>query len=87
MPGRIDELFPADLNTFVEARKTIAHIYDLQAYADVMNSFAAGERYLNRIWSASVDGYIDEVRTYLGRCREQIEEAQAKLQALTERPS
>ncbi len=62
---RIDELFPGDLNTFVEARETIPHVYGLQAYADVMSHFAAGERYLNRVWSASADGYVDEVRTYL----------------------
>ena len=62
---RIDELFPGDLNKFVEARETIPHVYRLQAYADVMSHFAAGERYLNRVWSASADGYVDEVRTYL----------------------
>ncbi len=62
---RIDELFPGDLNTFVEARETISHVYGLQAYADIMSHFAAGERYLNRVWSASVDGYIDEVNAYL----------------------
>jgi hypothetical protein len=63
----IDELFPDDLNAFVLARESIAHVHGLQAYADVMNRFAAGERYLNRVWSASADGYIDEVRTYLGK--------------------
>ena len=80
--GRIDELFPDDLNTFVEARETIAHVFGLQAYADVMSEFAAGERYLARVWSASVDGYIDEVREYIGRAREQFETAQQKFRAL-----
>ncbi len=69
---RIDELFADDLVTFVEARESISHVYGLQAYADVMSSFAAGERYLNRVWSASADGYIDEVNTYLTRAREQF---------------
>jgi hypothetical protein len=84
LPARIDADFPEDLNTFVEARKSIGHLYGLDAYADVMNSFAAGERYLNRVWSCSVDGYVDEAQTYLGRCRDQFAEARDKLQKLTD---
>jgi len=80
----IDERFPADLNTFVEARESIGHVYGLQAYADVMNEFAAGERYLNRVWSASVDCYVDEVHEYLERCRDQFVAARRKLLALGE---
>jgi hypothetical protein len=80
--GRIDELFPAALTTFVDARETIGHVFGLQAYAAVMNEFAAGERYLNRVWSASVDGYIDEVREYIGRSRSQFEATREKLLAL-----
>lgn len=82
--GRIDELFPADLNTFVDARTSIAHVYGLPAYADVMNEFAAGERYLNRVWSASVDCYIDDVHEYLQRAQHQFEEARRKLKTLRE---
>jgi hypothetical protein len=54
---RIDERFPEPLTEFVDARESIAHTYGLQAYSEVMNRFAAGERYLNRVWSASTDGY------------------------------
>ena len=79
---QIDQLFPDDLNAFVEARKTIAHVYGLEAYADVMNYFAAGERYLNRMWSASADGYIDEVHAYLGKAHEQFVGALAQVQRL-----
>ena len=53
-----------------------------RAYAEIMNEFAAGERYLNRVWSASIDGYIDVINEYLGRARRQFEQAQAKLTAL-----
>ena len=53
MRHRIDELFMADLDIFVEGRESIGHAYGLQAYAEVMTSFATGERYLNRCWSAS----------------------------------
>lgn len=72
---RIDETFPEHLLSFVEARESIAHSYGLQAYAEVMNRFAAGERFLNRVWSASTDGYQDEARDYLGRAREQFADA------------
>lgn len=86
--GRIDALFPEDLTRFADARGSVAHVYGLQAYAELMNEFAAGERYLNRVWSASVDGYIDEVREYLGRAREQFTRTQeilARLQSATPR--
>jgi hypothetical protein len=77
--ARIDELFMADLDIFVDNRETIGHAYGLQAYADVMTSFATGERYLNRCWSASTDGYVDEVHTYLTRAHTQFEDALSQL--------
>lgn len=72
---RIDELFMDDLDTFVGNRESISHAFGLQAYANVMTSFATGERYLNRCWSASTDGYIDETHNYLTRSKNQFEEA------------
>ena len=66
-------LFIDDINTFVEARKSIIHRFDMQSYADLMNHFAAAERYLNRSWSASADGYIDESYTYIAKAAEQFE--------------
>lgn len=71
----IDRTFPDHLDSFVQARQSIAHAFGLQSYADVMNPFAAGERYLNRVWSTSTDGYIDEAHTYVTKAREQFEEA------------
>lgn len=79
---RIDELFAADVTAFVEARESIAHVHGLNAYADVMSSFAAGERYLNRVWSASADGYVDEVNAYLDSAREQFAESLEKVRLL-----
>ncbi len=78
----IDREFPDDLDTFAQARESIAHSYGLQTYADVMNPFAAGERYLNRVWSTSTDGYIDEAHTYVTKSREQFEEALEVFQGL-----
>lgn len=70
----IDRLFREDLNDFAEARESMIHVFGIQNYADVMSNFAAGERYINRVWSASTDGYIDEVREYLERARKQFTE-------------
>ncbi len=82
MRHRIDELFVDDLEMFVDARESIAHRYGLGAYGEVMSDFAAGERYLNRVWSASADGYIDEVNAYLDKAQAQFVESLAKIRDL-----
>jgi len=71
----IDRRFREDLNNFAEARESMIHVFGMQNYANVMSAFAAGERYLNRVWSASTDGYEDEVRMYITRARLQFSEA------------
>jgi hypothetical protein len=78
----LDTTFADDLARFVDARESIAHVHGLQAYADVMNAFAAGERYLNRVWSASADGYVDEVTAYVQKASEQFDGALAEVRAL-----
>jgi hypothetical protein len=77
MRHKVDELFMDDLETFVDARESIAHRYGLNAYGEIMTSFAAGERYLNRVWSASADGYIDEVNEYVDKAAAQFAESLA----------
>jgi hypothetical protein len=79
MRHRIDELLLDDLDRFVNARESISHAYGLQTYADVMSHFAGGERYLNRVWSASADGYIDEVNAYITKAHEQFEIALGRI--------
>lgn len=71
----IDRLFREDLNRFAAARESMIHVFGMQNYADVMSNFAAGERYINRVWSASTDGYIDEVQKYLEAARVQFNTA------------
>ena len=78
----IDRLLRQDLNIFANARESMMHVFGLQHYADVMSAFAAGERYINRVWSASTDGYEDEVRNYLDRATQQIREAHTLFSAL-----
>ena len=81
----IDKLFRDDLSDFVDARESMIHVFGIQNYADVMSGFAAGERYLNRVWSASTDGYIDEVNRYLDRSLDQFHEARDHFEQLANR--
>lgn len=82
LPARVDELFADDINTFVDARESIAHAYSVQDYADIMSHFAAGERYLNRVWSTAADGYIDEAHAYVEKSRDQFKQALGRLEGL-----
>ncbi len=63
----IDAELAGDLADFAEARESLIPLYGLQRYADLMTQFAAAERLINRSWSASADGYVDEVRISLER--------------------
>jgi hypothetical protein len=81
----IDRLFRDDLTRFADARESMIHVFGIQNYADVMSNFAAGERYVNRVWSASTDGYVDEVRDYLERARAQFGEARTHFHELAQK--
>ncbi len=77
----IDARLRDDLRRFAEARERLVHLFSLQTYADIMSEFAAGERYVNRVWSASADGYNREAGTYLEKAAAQFREARGLLQA------
>ncbi|MCF7955539.1 MAG: hypothetical protein K9M75_07040 [Phycisphaerae bacterium] len=68
--NEIDELFTTDIIKFVDARQAIAQVYGLQEYADAMSYFASAERAINRAWSASTDGYANEVSASLQKANE-----------------
>jgi len=78
---QIDDRLREDLRRFADARESIVHLFGLQTYANIMSEFAAGERYLNRVWSASADGYYGEAGTYLERAAVQFRDARAQLEA------
>jgi hypothetical protein len=44
-----------------------------------MSEFAAGERYINRVWSSAADGYDEEAHRYLKRASAQFRHAQSQL--------
>ena len=77
----IDLRLRNDLRRFADARESMVHLFGLQTYADIMSSFAAGERYINRVWSASADGYDDEAATYLEKAAAQFADAREQLTA------
>ena len=76
---RIDLKLREDLRRFADARESMVHLFGLQTYADIMSNFAAGERYINRVWSASADGYDEEAEAYLKRAAVQFDEAKQQL--------
>lgn len=77
----IDRRLRDDLRRFAEARESMVHLFGLQVYADIMSDFAAGERYVNRVWSASADGYDAESRRYLRRAADRFHRAQERFRA------
>ena len=83
----IDETLRPDLRRFAEARESMVHLYGLQTYADIMSEFAAGERYINRVWSTTADGYDDEGERFLVLAARQFEDAQRQLAAAGSQPS
>lgn len=72
---RIDAELSDLFAEFADARESMIHAIGLQEYADVMDNFARAERLVNRAWSASADGYIDEVWSSLGSAGEAMGEA------------
>jgi len=77
----VDRRLRTDLRRFAEARESMVHLFGLQTYADIMSHFAAGERYINRVWSASADGYYEEAEAYLQKAARQFADAQEQLLA------
>ncbi len=77
----IDERLRDDLRRFADARESLIHLYGLQTYADIMSDFAAGERYVNRVWSAAADDYDAEAWIYVGKALDRFREATGRLKA------
>jgi len=77
----IDDKLRPDLRRFAEARESMVHLFGMQVYADIMSNFATGERYVNRVWSSSADGYDGEAERYLSKAAEQFRNAQSQLAA------
>lgn len=57
----IDEQCVPPCADFADGRQVLVNRFGTALFAAVMTEFASGERYMNRAWSASADGYVDEV--------------------------
>jgi len=72
---RIDGDMAGPLALFADARESMIPAFGLARYAEVMTRFAGGERMVNRAWSASADGYLDEVILCLRNALGQLNDA------------
>ena len=81
--GEIDERLRDHFRDFVDVRESLVHLYGVQTYADIMSDFAAGERHMNRVWSASTDGYGDEADRYVDRAAVSFQAALERLRQFT----
>ena len=77
----IDDVMTEKLIAFADGRDSITSEHGLAVFAEVMTQFAAGERAINRAWSAAADGYLDEVVACISRGRQCLIEAQAELKS------
>jgi hypothetical protein len=82
--GMIDESLAEDLGRFADLREAMIPEFGLDHYARIMTEFALAERTLNRVWSASADGYVDEVRTCLDRAVAHLSAARKRLKEAVE---
>jgi len=80
----IDSKMVPLFNQFADARDSITAKFGMTAFGEVMTFFASGERFINRCWSASADGYIEEAENcaikasgYLKQCQEKIAQLEA----------
>ncbi len=69
----IDSRLMESIGDFVESREAAIHSFGLGQYAELMTDFSVAERNINRAWSASADGYIDEVWASLDRAENKLQ--------------
>lgn len=78
---RVGDLQLTHLIAFVDARPELVGRFGIGGYARLMDPFAAGERQLNRAWSAAADGALAEALASLERGQEALAEALRRLAA------
>lgn len=70
----------------VDARARLVAERGLTEYARFMDAFAAGERKLNRAWSAAADRYEDEVRACIADALERFRQARDRFSPASAAP-
>jgi len=76
---RAERIVSDNVPPFIDARPKLVGRLGLAGYAQLMDHFAAGERKLNRAWSAAADGYVDEAIENLDLAAALFDEAEQRL--------
>ena len=76
---RVDHMTTHHIVPFIDARPVLVSRLKLAGYAQLMDRFAAGERQLNRAWSAAADGYEEEAVACLENAAVLFEEAEKRM--------
>ncbi len=79
----IDQECAPAFSDFAESRNALIQRFGMQHYAEIMTQFASAERFINRAWSASADGYMHEVQTSVDRALAHLIEADALIKKLS----
>lgn len=75
----VGQMIAEQIPSFIAARPVLVSRLGLAGYAQLMDHFAAGERQLNRAWSAAADGYDEEAVECLTNAAVLLEEAEQKM--------
>jgi hypothetical protein len=76
---RAERITADHVPAFIDARPQLVGRLGLAGYAQLMDRFAAGERQLNRAWSAAADEYEGEARACLENAAALFEEAERRM--------
>ncbi|MGM0576288.1 MAG: hypothetical protein ACQEXJ_11210 [Myxococcota bacterium] len=79
LKARMEALQLDQLDPIVEARHQVQIQYGVAGMAALMGPLSYGERYLNRAWSALVDGFPEEATASLTQAAEGVAEARDAL--------
>lgn len=78
LKARVDRLCEDCVDPLIEARAQLGAQLGLSRFADMMTSFARGERCLNRAWSALTDAHESEARQAMAGASAAFQEAADK---------
>jgi len=78
---RLDEVQRQHALTIVEAKPALIAALGMGGFAEFMDHFSAGERNLNRAWSAAADNHAPEAERSLAAAHEPLDRAAERLGA------
>lgn len=81
LTARIEHVQEHTILPFSEGRQKVISRMGMAAGADLLVTAAYGERMLNRAWSATADGHLDEARDSLDEALSAFRQAQSQLPA------